>query len=626
MLQFFRSNAKGVLGKTIVTAIVLVFTLWGAQSIVAISTSNDAPVSVNGVDISEYEVSKLTDIQKRNIQAQLGDAYDPSLISDAMIRQSVLQNLVSQELEWQAALDLGMAMSDEIVTEIIVNTKSFQTDGLFDQDTYTRVLGQYGYAPIEYKEMVRQDLINFQLKRGLLASGFILDHEVDRVSALESQTRDFGVLVISPEQFIGQVSVEADDIEAYYQENKGQFRTDELLSVDYVVLSKDKIAESLVVSDQDIEDAYENYVTQQSGNVDKSIAHILITSESRSDSEAKSLANSIKQRVDAGESFATLAEEFSDDPGSAASGGELGIYFPGMFVEEFEQAVNSLQSEGDLTGPVKTDFGYHLILLTDISETQVASFESQESRLRNIVLDRKVSDELLVLKEELTNLAFSESGLVGVAEQFELVIETSELFGRSGGAGLFADSSVVSAAFDPSVVEEDENSNVVTLADGSLIIMHMNDYQSSGYKPVAEVSDLISNVLTREASAQEAIKVADRLMVDLAEAGSITAVEVDREWSNYQQVARSGADVPQEILFEVFKMAKPVESNYSLSKVSLTDGSVAIIALNLVAENEPQFTEEDRLGIENYMSSLISEAEYEQWFNGVEENSKVKYR
>jgi len=626
MLQFFRSNAKGVLGKTIVGAIVLVFTLWGAQSIVAISTSNDAPVSVNGVDISEYEVSKLTDIQKRNIQAQMGDAYDPSLISDSMIRQSVIQNLVTQELEWQTALDLDMAMSDELVTKVIINTKAFQADGKFDQDTYMRVLGQYGYAPIEYKEMVRQDLVNFQLKRGLLASGFILDHEVDHVSALESQTRDFSVLTITPEQFSDQVSIEADDVEAYYQENKGQFRTEELLSVDYVVLSKDKISESLIVSKTDLDQAYDNYVSQQGGNIDKSIAHILITADSRTDSEAETLAEELKQRIASGESFADIATEYSDDPGSAASGGELGVYAPGMFVEEFEQAVNSLNTKGDITGPVETDFGYHLIKLTDKAEAEVASFESQETRLRDLVLDRKVSEELLVLKEDLTNLAFSESNLIAIADQFELDIETSELFSRSGGSGLFADTSVVNAAFDLSVVEEDENSEVVTLADGSLMIMHMSDYQDADYKPVDEVSDQIRSVLIQEASAQEAVVTADQLMVDLREADSINSVEVSQNWTDYQQVTRSGSEVSQDILSEVFKMAKPASNSYSLAKVSLADGSVVIIALNQVSEAESQFTEEDMLGIENYLSSLVSEADYEQWFNSVVENAKVNYR
>ena len=626
MLQFFRSNAKGVLGKTIVGAIVLVFTLWGAQSIVAISTSNDAPVSVNGVDISEYEVSKLTDIQKRNIQAQMGDAYDPSLISDSMIRQSVIQNLVTQELEWQTALDLDMAMSDELVTKVIINTKAFQADGKFDQDTYMRVLGQYGYAPIEYKEMVRQDLVNFQLKRGLLASGFILDHEVDHVSALESQTRDFSVLTITPEQFSDQVSIEADDVEAYYQENKGQFRTEELLSVDYVVLSKDKISESLIVSKTDLDQAYDNYVSQQGGNIDKSIAHILITADSRTDSEAETLAEELKQRIASGESFADIATEYSDDPGSAASGGELGVYAPGMFVEEFEQAVNSLNTKGDITGPVETDFGYHLIRLTDKADAEVASFESQETRLRDLVLDRKVSEELLVLKEDLTNLAFSESNLIAIADQFELDIETSELFSRSGGSGLFADTSVVNAAFDLSVVEEDENSEVVTLADGSLMIMHMSDYQDADYKPVDEVSDQIRSVLIQEASAQEAVVTADQLMVDLREADSINSVEVSQNWTDYQQVTRSGSEVSQDILSEVFKMAKPASNSYSLAKVSLADGSVVIIALNQVSEAESQFTEEDMLGIENYLSSLVSEADYEQWFNSVVENAKVNYR
>lgn len=624
MLQFFRSNAKGALGKTIVGAIVVVFSLWGATSIATFTTGNNAPVTVNGVDISEYEVSKMTDIQKRNIQAQLGDSFDPSLISDAMVRQSVIQNLVNQQLEWQAAQSFGMAMSDEKITEIIVQAPVFHVDGKFDKDTYTRVIGQYGYSPTDYMHIVRQDIINSQLKRGLINTGFVLDHEVTLVSKLESQTRDFSVLTIDPGLFIDQIELSDDDLLSFYEENKGQYRTEELIKVDYIVLNKDKLSETIIVSDEELEQAYSLYETQQSGNVEKSVSHILVTTEELSNSEAKQLANSLKDRIGSGESFSELAKEFSNDPGSAETGGDLGIFIPGMFVPEFEEAVNAMSAVGVVAGPVKTDFGYHLITLNSISEAEVESFESQKSRLMDLVLDRKVADELLVLQEDLTNIAFSEANLDAIADQFELTIETSEFFGRTGGSGIFAATSVSGAAFDPIVVEDDENSEVVSLSDGSLVVMHLNAYQEADYVPLADVKDRIAVSLKASGASQKATEMAEQMVSSLSDSSELTTGDTNAEWIDYQQVARNGSDVDASVAGLAFKMPKPVSGQHSIAQVPSANGTISIVALKSV--NEIDSPEEDLAGIQNYLSSLVSESDFEQWFNGVASTAKIKYQ
>jgi len=287
MLQFFRSNAKGMLGKVIVGTIVVIFTLWGANSIVAVSVGDNPPVSVNGVDISEYQVSQMIDIQKRNIQAQLGDAFDPDLINDAMIRDSVIQSLIQQQLEWQASNEMGMALSDEAITEIIVNAPVFQLDGKFDTDTYTRLIGQYGYSPKDYVGVVRQDLMNSQLKIGLINTGFILNSEVKAIAHLEDQTRDVSVLAVMPADFAESVVIEEDDITAYYDANRAMYRTEEALVVDYVILSRSKLLDSMTASTAELEEAYDIYKQRQAALVEKTIAHILITPDNYSDSEAK---------------------------------------------------------------------------------------------------------------------------------------------------------------------------------------------------------------------------------------------------------------------------------------------------------------------------------------------------
>lgn len=622
MLQFFRSNAKGMLGKVIVGTITVIFTLWGANSIVAISSGDKAPVSVNGVDITEYQISQMTDIQKRNIQAQLGESFDPDLINDAMIRDSVIQALIQQQLEWQTSNDMGMAFSDEAITEIIVTAPVFQVDGKFDKDTYTRLIGQYGYSPKDYVNVVRQDLMNSQLKTGLINSGFILDSEVKAVAHLEDQTRDVSVLAVNPADFADDVVLEDDAIQAYYDQNRVQYRTEESLVVDYVILSRNKLAESMKATDAELAEAYEIYKQQQLVKIEKTIAHILITSENHSDSDAKELLTELKERIAAGESFEDLAKQYSEDPGSSDFGGDLGAFTEGAFVAEFDDAVNAMSAEGDITGPIKTDFGFHLIKLTKLGSPVVAPMAEVKSTLRNTIIDRKTADEMLLLHEDLTNLAFSDSNLNAIADQFELTIETSEVFTRSGGPGIFSDSNVAEAAFAPTVVDDNENSEVVTLSDGSLMVMHLNSYQQADIKPLADVRDSIVATLTVSSAQDLANEYAITLMDDIKSSGNLD-VETALEWTAYPAIARSGSDLNEVLVGRAFAMAKPASDGFSIDRVTTQDGVVSLVVVTAVYESDDT---KDVTGFDDYLGSLISESEYTQWFEGIASDAKISYK
>jgi len=622
MLQFFRSNAKGMLGKVIVGTIVVIFTLWGANSIVAVSVGDNPPVSVNGVDISEYQVSQMIDIQKRNIQAQLGDAFDPDLINDAMIRDSVIQSLIQQQLEWQASNEMGMALSDEAITEIIVNAPVFQLDGKFDTDTYTRLIGQYGYSPKDYVGVVRQDLMNSQLKIGLINTGFILNSEVKAIAHLEDQTRDVSVLAVMPADFAESVVIEEDDITAYYDANRAMYRTEEALVVDYVILSRSKLLDSMTASTAELEEAYDIYKQRQAALVEKTIAHILITPDNYSDSEAKKLLNGLKDRIAAGESFEALAKEFSEDTGSSDFGGDLGAFSEGMFVAEFDDAVKGMSAAGDVVGPVKTDFGFHLIKLTKLGSPMVAPFAAMEAELRNTVVGRKASDEMLLLHEDLTNAAFSESNLDSIADQFELTIETSERFTRSSGPGFFADSNVSEAAFAPVVIDDDENSEVVALADGSLMVMHLNTYQQADFKPLEDVRDSIVATLAVRGAQDMANNYAITLMDDIKASGNLDA-DTQFEWTAYPSVARSGSDLNEVLTGRAFAMPKPASDGFSIDRVTTQDGVVSLVVVTAVHESDDTA---DVTGFDDYLGSLVSESEYTQWFDGIAATAKISYK
>lgn len=614
MLEFMRSNAKGMLGKVIVFVIVVVFALWGAESIVSISTGGNAPASVNGVDIKESEVQRLTQIQLRNIQEQLGGQVDPAFLNEALVRGNVIQSLINQQLELQSAQEAGLAYSDESVTEMIVESPVFQVDGSFDEETYRRLVSQSGYTPLQYKEVIRQGMMTSHLRSGLVNTAFSLPNEVETVLNLEKQQRSFSYLTLSVEDSKAEVELTDEEIEQYYQVNRNLFKTDEQVKVDYLVLNREWVSRKVTVSEQEIQDAYQVYLNEAQNNQQRFVSHILISSDN---DNAQELAGEIKSKLDQGADFSELAKEYSDDPGSKDNAGSLGVLQPGVFVPEFEQAANLLAEIGQISEPVKTDFGYHVIKLDSIKTVSVNSFTNERNRLKDQLLTAKVDDELLVLQDELSNIVYSSPKLTEAAEQYELTVESSEFFSRKGGDGIFSNQALVEAAFSDPVLNQSENSEVVTLADGSLAVVRLNEFKPADFQPLEEVRDQVVAQLTVEKARQLVQNKAADQLKQLKQGGTELS-----NWTEVKAADRNFTEVDQPVMTRVFKMPKPDGGQQSFAQVPQANGDITLVALSEVI-TETEKSEDDLENMNAYLASLNSEAEFENWFIAVREESDI---
>ena len=361
MLQSFRDNTQSIVIKIVIGFIIITFALFGVDSLIGLVGQPSAPVTINGVDISDRQIQEGIDLQRRQLMAQMGENADPSLLDDNLLRGAVVRNLIEEEVVRQAAEEQGLIISDQYLDASILATREFQVDGRFDRNQFEAMLRNVGMTPLMYREYLRKENTVGQGRSAIVSSAFVLPSEVERVTSLDRQLRDFSYLEIDVESVLGSVAVDEETVRAHYESNKSQFKSEEQVSVNYVELNKQVISETIEVDNAELQSQYEALVDTFKSEEGREAAHVLVTvDDQRSEEDALKLVLELMKQIEDGKDFAEVAKENSDDPGSAEDGGSLGVVEKGVMVPEFEEALFALE-KGQVSEPVRTDFGYHLI-------------------------------------------------------------------------------------------------------------------------------------------------------------------------------------------------------------------------------------------------------------------------
>jgi peptidyl-prolyl cis-trans isomerase D len=547
MLQTMRDNAQGIVAKVIVGFIIIVFALWGVESIVTLGGGDDAPVTVGDYDVSELEITRQVEQQKANMRRQFGDQFDDSLFNDEFFRRTAVEQLIEQKLALHAAEDMGLAISTAQLDQVIVNTPAFQVDGKFDKDRFVSVLRLNGWTPMSYRQDLVADLKMNQARAALVLSGIEVPFSGQLAQALAEEQREYRYVEYRIADLEGDIDVSDADVEQFYQDNQDQFQTAETVTVNYVRLSLSELAERQQVLDEDIEQAYADYQADLADNEQREASHILIEANGeRSDSEARELAQQLAERARNGESFAALAEEYSDDIGSRSSGGSLGLAARGTFVEPFENALYAMQEEGSVSDPVETEFGYHVIRFDGVQKQQLKALAEVRPELEDEIRNGKAELAYAEQLQELSNLAFSARQLSDISEAMALPVQSSDAFSRQQGAGVALDARVRTAAFADNVLLDRELSDVIETDDGAVVLM-VDQHQPQQTQPLAEVRERVVALLKRERAAEQAQQLAQSAAEDPA---SVDA------WQSVSNKAAASSDAPRAVQQRAFALAE----------------------------------------------------------------------
>ncbi|WP_236189239.1 SurA N-terminal domain-containing protein [Pseudomonas pharyngis] len=621
MLQNIRDNSQGWIAKTIIGVIVALMALTGFDAIFQATTHKNEAAKVNGEEISQNELSQAVDMQRRQLMQQLGKDFDASLLDEKMLRESALKGLIDRKLLLQGAEQSKFAFSEAALDQVILQTPEFQVDGKFSSDRFDQVIRQLGYSRMQFRQMLAQEMLIGQLRAGVAGSGFVTDAQVLAFARLEKQTRDFATLNIKADP--STVKLTDDEVKAYYDEHAKEFMTPDQVVIDYLELKKASFFDQVAVKDEDLQAAYQKEIANLSEQ--RRAAHILIeVNDKTTEAQAKAKIEEVQARLAKGEKFEALAKEFSQDPGSANNGGDLGYAGPGVYDPAFEKALYSLNKD-QVSEPVRTDFGFHLIKLLGVEAPEVPTLASLKDKLTRELKTQQVEQRFVEATKQLEDSSFEASDLAQPAQDLKLTVHTSKPFGREGGEGVAANRAVVTAAFSTEVLEEGANSTAIELDPETVIVLRAKEHLKPTQLPLESVATAIRTQLTKEHASAAAKTKAEQLIASLRDGKTPLDKAVDgQSWKVTEAANRAQEGVDPAVLQALFRMPKPAAKDKpTFTSVTLADGSLTIVRLNGVNEAAAP-TDEEKAQYRRFLASRVGQQDFAAYRKQLEAEADIK--
>ncbi|MEC8011081.1 MAG: peptidylprolyl isomerase [Pseudomonadota bacterium] len=581
-MQGFRDLVHGWFGKAVVVVVVALFALYGTDALVSLASKPQPVARVHDAELYRDQLSNMVMQQKQTILRQ-NPGLPLDLLKDDFLRSSVAQRWVERQLIDQALLEWGFRPDQKTVVAQLKADSRFATDGQINQQLLEAWLTQNNLTPEVLFNEIRTNLSLDQLLTGLEDSEFVVPKEVNQILSLQEQKRSFEMATISPESVIDEVDLSDKKLQAYYEEHQSQYMNPETAKVQYIVFDEAQMTADLEInpSDAELQGYYENYKQNLLLDEQRQASHILIDTSARSEDEAKELADSIYERIQNGEAFADLAKEFSDDKPSAVDGGSLPMAERGTFVEEFENALYSL-NEGEVSQPVKTDFGYHIIKLDGKESPEAVSFEDKKPELVEEFAKRQKDEAFRTKLDDIELVAFESSNLEQLAEQYELEVQTTDAFNQSNAPAPLNSKDVLDTVFGSTFFDEGRNSDLIEL-DGKVVIVHPVEYTPAAPKSFASVKEDVKKAATEEAAVELAAEKGRAIMAQLklGKALSEEQTALLGEWAEHKETERRTTDVSAGVIQKLFAMAKPSEDKPEYASVQ-QQGNFVILKLDSV--------------------------------------------
>jgi len=626
MLQKIRDNSQSLAAKIFVWFIIVIFGAWGASTIVSSVINSTPAVTVNGETIDELEVEQNSQIRLQQMIEELGPEADLSDIDEELLRESAMTELIQRELLLQYAENSGMVVSSRVIDRNIAQTPDFQIDGVFNAERAQMLLQGMGYTPNSYRNALASEGVINQVSMAYGLSGFVTKPELELLARQLNETRDIRYLLINLSDQLGNIDITEEEVSTYYESNQNDFMLEERVSLEYLELDKDLIFDEVNVTEEQIRQRYEEELVEYQSQVERRASHILLEAFSDDEFEAAvEEASAIKARLDNGESFEDLASEFSDDLGSSEFGGDVGYTTGDNFVEEFEQALAGLEIN-EVSGPVRTEFGVHLIKLTERSESEVDSFEASRERLERDLKTAQVDAIFIERSEELGNLAFESFDLADPAEIMGMEIKTTDLFSQRGGTGVASFGDVVTAAFSSDVLEDGLNSDLISITPSRSVAVRLLEHREPELQSIDDVRGEIEITLQLEKIRERSVDLGESILGSMQNGQNIdTLLETQGlSWNEINELERSNQLLPPDLIQNVFEMVAPAEDGVRVEGFELATGDYVVVELQGVNPGSIDDLEEAELqGLQSFLAQQYTNADFEALILGMQNRAEI---
>lgn len=577
---------------SIITLISIPFVLVGIGSYFSGGTA--APVAeVNGEPIDPVQWERAYQQQRQQLARMFGGQLPEAFANESLLREQALQQLITQQVLESEVVEQKFAVGDATLARAIRSLPNFQVDGRFDADGYQAQLRASGMSVPMFEQSYRDDTALNQFRTGISDTAFTLPQEADRLAALGRQTRTVEAVKFDLVKAKEGIDVADEEVIAYFDENKDNYQFPERAKVQYIELSSSVVASEIDISDSQAQGYYDDnrarYVTLEQ----REASHILLESGDASEEDLISRLVEVKARIEAGESFADLAKEVSEDVGSSETGGSLGVITSGAMVPEFEEAVFALESEGAISDPVVTDFGVHLIKLDSISAESGQPFEEVKDEIIQTMQQDEADREFFDLRDLLAELTFDNAGsLDPAADATGLEVQTSDWLDTDTDAGpVLSAPGVLGAVFSSEVLDEENNSDVIDVGDRHVIVLRVLEHEDQRPKTLDDVRIDVVDALKGERAATMLSELVSAAVTVLESGESSSAAAAGSELAETfeaEVLDRQSTTFDRNTLTRIFSLSKP-ENGVVTDSVTLANGDQ--VALRLESVQTPELIE-----------------------------------
>lgn len=631
MLITIRERASGVIGWTVAGVIILVFAVWGIGSYFE-GVSEIIVATADKIEINQQTYQQAMSDRRRRLVQMMGRNVDAELFSSTAFKRQVVEELIDTTLQNETLHASGFRISDAQLAALIQNTAVFHTDGQFDRDRYELLVQNSGMTIQGYESYQRQQGVVDQLVRGLGQSAIVSTNSIDKAWKLLDQRRIASYTTLEFDNFLDDIQVSETAIEKEYQANLDGYFEPASIQVDYLKLSVEDLGTRLDVDEADILRMYEDNPDRYRQPGSRSASHILLSvSPDAADAQidqVRQRASEIVARARGGESFASLAEVNSDDKGSAKRGGELGVIRPGTMVKPFEDAV-FVMGEGEISEPVRTQYGFHVIRLDRITESRVQSLDQVRSEIETEVRRLRAEERFNELAEILGSTVFEQpDSLEPAADHLGVKVMRSEWFTQDAGTGIAEFQGVRDAAFGNEVLIDGLNSELIEIDQDNLVAVRKVDYRARRQLDLNEARPGLEKRL-------RAVEASDRM--DKAGEDLVARLKSGADWDELliaHKLARVRLPETTETLLEpleqvvarvVYAALVPLSGQIVYGGERISPARYAIYRLERVEFGDPaNASEEDRLGVEKILSSRRGGEMVIGWRQGLRKVAKVQ--
>ncbi|WP_230660088.1 SurA N-terminal domain-containing protein [Psychrobacter sp. I-STPA10] len=559
-----------------------------------------AKVGEESIGLNEYQSA----INQRRSELLDSGKIDASQIDEAVLADEVLQSLINRALILQQVKNLGLTVSDDTITRLLRESPQFQdAEGNFSNDYFARYLQQERMTKDQLFAQIRQQLSLVQLNATISGTAIYPMNEISRLLDLQEESRPMWLYRFNWQDYIDQVNLNADDINAYYHEHKNELKSEAMVDLAYLVVSPDSITVE-PVTEAEIQQQYTAFKQRNNASDNRQISQILLTG-----ADAQTQANALKQRLDKGESFSKLAKEYSDDPSTASQGGAMGKFTPEIFGDDattVEQALEGL-AVGEASAPIKTAYGYQIFVITQ-NDSTVPSLESMREQLTQEALNYKrvaaYADKVTLIND----LVADGYGLEDIAQQENLTLQHIKNYQQTNNDSALNQPAVINAAFDQFTIEDQGVSSGIEVNNNTVWV------QPSNYRPIAPLdlqaaTPTIKQLLTKEMATKLAMQQAQKTAT-LVEQQGVDKAGVD--FIDLGMVTRQSPILNQQEKIVAF--SKDTTKGQLLAMAEKTDTGASVLVVDAInKQSTPQIPADEKLRVAKMIRDNQGQSQFEDY-------------